>query len=114
MTGIYKADPRLWAEGTSDTLDDPDRGLPTDGCSPRDKRQRRPKTEAGGQIGREDAAVPKGQSPPTLGCGDALKTRPREGVPGEDPPPHEDPLCEDTPPRGHAQVRTRPREDMPR
>ena len=35
--------------------------------------------------------VPKGQSLPTLGCRDAVKTRPREGVSGEDPPPHEDP-----------------------
>ena len=114
MTGIYKADTRLWAEVTSDTLDDPDRGLPTDGCSPRDKRQRRPKTEAGGQIGREDAAVPKGQSPPTSGCGDAVKTRPREGVPGEDPPPMRTRSSRTRPPMRTSSARTRPREDTPR
>lgn len=104
MIGIYTADIRLWGRGDLSTLGDPDRGLPTDGCSPCEKRQRRRKQEAGGQR-QGEAVVPGGQSPPSLGCGDMVRTRPAEDAPQRGL----------RPPGGRAPpVRTRPGEDAPR
>ena len=84
MTGIYTADIRLWGRGDLSTLGDPDGG-----CPQTDAHLARKDKETGSRWAKwqGEAAVPEGQSPPSLGCGDTVRTRPREDSGPPRPPP---------------------------